>query len=82
MKIKALIFRILAIVFGAGVGFYFGLFIIAQVIRVILSSFLGWRDSGPAWGNWMIYAVTGITMLTGIYFSLREVNRYLSKQSG
>ena len=79
MKIKALMFQILAMVFGAAVGFYFGLFIIAQVIRVILSSFLGWGDSGPAWGNWVIIAVTAITMMAGIYISLRQVNRHLSK---
>ena len=76
---KTYLFRMLAIVFGGFVGFYLGLFFIAQVVRFTISSILGWGDSGPPWVNSLISIVTGLSILIFSYIFLSETNKILSR---
>ena len=81
MKLSAFLLRMLSILFGVCLGLFTGLIIFGTVLRVTLNSLFHWGDSGPAWINWMILAVTGLLVFISAYIFNRLTNSFLREKA-
>lgn len=81
MNLRAFLPRILSILFGACFGLFVGLIVFGTLIRIALNSIFNWGDSGPAWINWLIIAVTGLSVFIGVYIFNRQMTCSLRNKS-
>lgn len=79
-KYKIYLIKLYAILFGAFCGLFIGLIIIGTIFRIAISFIFQWGDSGAEWANWIIKIITILSIMGGIYISIRWANYYLRKR--
>jgi hypothetical protein len=72
--------KIYAVTLGIIAGLFIGFLLAGTALRILLDILFSYGDSGPAWVNWLIIAMTiCITFLT-TRKSLRWMDSYIKRK--